>query len=79
MTVRVQYFSRLRDFRGPAEVSLDNGATLQDLLENLFGQVPGLRGWDRHLLLAVGEEYAPRGTPLSQGDVVSLMPPVQGG
>jgi molybdopterin converting factor small subunit len=79
MMVRLQYFSRLRDLRAPETVELLEGATVADLLHHLYDATPGLRGWDRHLLVAVGDHYAPRDARLQPFDLVSLMPPVQGG
>jgi molybdopterin converting factor small subunit len=54
-------------------------ATLTDLLAHLYVSYPKLEGWDTHLLLAVGLEYAERTQKLHAQDVVSVMPPVQGG
>ncbi|HEY0789696.1 MAG TPA: MoaD/ThiS family protein [Chthoniobacterales bacterium] len=79
MTLRLQYFSRLRDLQAPETVDLPENATVADLLHCLYGAVPGLRDWDRHLLVAVGDHYATRDVRLQPSDLVSLMPPVQGG
>jgi molybdopterin converting factor small subunit len=81
LNVEVQFFSRLRDVAGAASirVELPAEASLGDLLERLYGDHPGLRAWDAHLLLAVGLDYADRGQKLRAGDIVSIMPPVQGG
>ena len=81
MKVEVQFFSRLRDLAGGSKLDLDlpEGHTLADLLARLYTDHPGLRPWDAHLLLAVGLDYAARSQVLRDGDVVSVMPPVQGG
>jgi MoaD family protein len=81
LNVEVQFFSRLRDLAAAShlEVELPAGATLADLLERLYVRFPELRAWDAHLLLAVGLDYAERSRKLGAGDVVSIMPPVQGG
>ena len=79
ITVRLQYFSQLRDLQGPERVRLGSGATVTTLLEELYGSVQGLKEWDKCLLVAVGTEYVARGRVLEPDDVVSLMPPVQGG
>ncbi len=79
MRVRLQYFSALRELGAPGELDVREGATIGEMLEQLFARVPGLRGWDRHLLIAVAEEYASRSDTLEPDDLVSLMPPVQGG
>lgn len=81
MKVRVQFFSRLLDVAGASllERELPPGATLGDLLQDLGRDFPRLGDWDSCLLLAVGVEFATRDQPLREGDLVSLMPPVQGG
>ena len=79
MTVRLQYFSHLKDLRGPDCLEVPEGATVADLLEAAFTATPPLRAWDRHLLVAIGEAYAVRDAVLRPNDLVSLMPPVQGG
>lgn len=81
MRVEVRFFSRLREVTGTPAVDREiaAGATLDDLLESLYGSYPGLRAWDACLLLAVGLEYAGRDQILHESDRVSVMPPVQGG
>ena len=81
MKVEVQLFSRLRDIVGGSklEVNLVEGVTLGGLLARLYADHPEMSRWDKHLLLAVGLDYVERGQALREGDVVSIMPPVQGG
>jgi molybdopterin converting factor small subunit len=79
MIIRLQYFAALRDLQAPAELEAPEGCTLQQLLETLFARVPALRDWDRHLLFAAGEEYVDRSHSLQAGELISLLPPVQGG
>ena len=49
------------------------------LLEKLTPFLPDLKQWDKCLLIAVGVEYVPRDYVLQGDDLISLMPPVQGG
>jgi molybdopterin converting factor small subunit len=79
MIVRLQYFSQLRDLKGPEKLKLASGTTVATLLEELYASVQGLKEWDKCLLVAVGTEYVAREHKLEPDDVVSLMPPVQGG
>jgi molybdopterin converting factor small subunit len=79
MTVRLQYFSRLKTYRGPDCLEVPDGTTVAELLEAVFAAAPPLRKWERHILVAVGEAYADRNAVLRANDLVSLMPPVQGG
>lgn len=81
MKVRILYFSLLRDVSECEEesVALGGSADVAQLIEKMYARHPGLREWDKSLLVAVNGEYADRGTSLSEGDEVALMPPVQGG
>lgn len=81
MTVRVLFFSVLRDITGCEQVEwiCAPEARLGDLLEQLQNRWPTLRDWDPSLLLAIDCDYAQRDAPLHPGCEVALMPPVQGG
>ncbi|HEX3446041.1 MAG TPA: MoaD/ThiS family protein [Chthoniobacterales bacterium] len=79
MLVQIQYFSRLGDFHGPEKAEVSEQASIEELLNQLYSSVPGLKTWDKYLLIAVGTEYVSRDHRLAPNDLVSLMPPVQGG
>src|SRR5262249_42935393 len=79
MLVRIQYFSLLRDLKGPNSVEISEGSTVADLLKTLFEQVSGLEAWNKRLLIAAGTEWVPQDYVVRPDDVISLMPPVQGG
>jgi molybdopterin converting factor small subunit len=81
MTVRVLFFSILRDVAGSDEVpvKLAPGATVADLLGELFTRWPKLQEWDKSLLIAVDQYYAKRDGALHENAEVAIMPPVQGG
>ena len=81
MTVRVLFFSSLRDLAGESETELElpGGASVGDLLDDLGSRIPGMAEWDSRLLVAVDQEYADRGEVLREGQEVAVMPPVQGG
>lgn len=81
MTVRVLFFSVLRDVAGADEVpvKLPPGATVADLLGELFARWPKLQEWDKSLLIAVDQYYAKRDGALHEDAEVAIMPPVQGG
>jgi molybdopterin converting factor small subunit len=81
MTVRVLFFSVLKDITGADEVPVNcgEGSTMGALLETLFERWPGLRAWDGSLLLAVDQSYVKRDAVLHDGAEVAVMPPVQGG
>ena len=81
MKVRVQFFSRLRDLAGVAEMELElpEGTRAADLLETLYLRTPALRDWDKSILVAAGVEFVGRDYLVQTGDNISIMPPVQGG
>jgi molybdopterin converting factor small subunit len=81
MTVRVLFFSVLRDLTDAPEVSMQTSpdATIGTLLEECFTRWPKLRDWDTSLLVAVDQSYVRRSTPLHENAEVAIMPPVQGG
>lgn len=81
MMVKVQFFSYLRDLTGCSAVEerLDDGAIVADLVRILHARFPRLKEMERSTLIAVGVEYQPLDFLLSEGDEVSLFPPVQGG
>jgi molybdopterin converting factor small subunit len=79
ISIHLQYFSQLRDLKGPEKLDLAPGTTVAGMLEKLYGVLPGLEQWDQCLLIAAGIEYVPRDYILKPGELISLMPPVQGG
>jgi molybdopterin converting factor small subunit len=77
--IQIQYFSQLRDLRGPESVELAEGTTVEMLLKRIFELSPSLASWNKHLLVAAGNEWVQRDYLVRPGDLISLMPPVQGG
>jgi MoaE-MoaD fusion protein len=73
VSVRVRLFAGLRERAGWSEREID-AATVGDVWRGLeLGDEP------EGLLYAVNKKYAPRETPLADGDEVALIPPVSGG
>ena len=79
MLIQIQYFAHLRSLGGPDSIELADGATVENLLNKLFQQRPSLEVWNKHLLVAAGTEWVRRDYVVKPGDMISLMPPVQGG
>jgi len=81
MKVRVQFYAQLRDLIGlrQLELELPDGATVRDLLEQLYVQRPALRAHDKSILIGAGLEFVDRNYKLKPGEEISIMPPVQGG
>ncbi len=81
MTVRVAFYSYFKELTGCAltNESLPAGATLDLLFGQLAARFPKLAPMKRSALFAVGLDYQRSDYVLSDGDEVSLFPPVQGG
>jgi MoaD family protein len=81
MKVRVHFYAQLRDLAGIRErdVDLAEGATVRDLLDEIYAQQPLLRAHDKSILIGAGVEFVDRNYQLKPGDEISIMPPVQGG
>ena len=81
MKVRTRFYAQLRDLIGirDLEVEVPDGATVRDLLEQLYAHQPALRPHDRSILISAGLEFVNRNYELSPGEEIAIMPPVQGG
>jgi len=81
MTVRLLFFSVLRDITGVEEIAwkVHSPATVGDLLTALYARWPALKEWDASLLVAVDQVYVKRAEPVPANAEVAIMPPVQGG
>ena len=81
MKIRVQFYAQLRDLVGIRELKLElpDGATVRELLENIYGREPALRVHDKSILIGAGLEFVDRNYKLNPGEEIAIMPPVQGG
>jgi molybdopterin synthase catalytic subunit/molybdopterin converting factor small subunit len=81
VNITVQFFSFLRQQTGQDELNLNlpDGSTVADALTQLHARFPQLQEAEKTTLIAIGMEFAARPSRLRDGDVLSLMPPLQGG
>ena len=82
MRVRVLYFAAMRDLAGRAEEEIDlppGVATVDAFADHLCAALPGFAERRAHVRIARNERFAEAGEPLSDGDVLALIPPVAGG
>ena len=81
MKVRAQFYAQLRDLVGSSEMDVDlaEGATVQNLLDQICAQQPKLRPHNKSILIGAGVEFVDRNYKLKSRDEISIMPPVQGG
>jgi MoaE-MoaD fusion protein len=79
--ITVQLFSFLRQRTGQNELTLNlpDGSTVADALIQLHVRFPQLKEAEKTTLAAIGKEFATGPSQLHDGDVLSLMPPLQGG
>jgi molybdopterin converting factor small subunit len=74
MKILVQLFGPLAEQAGRSRIEVTvSGATVQDVVT-----ATGLK-LDRSVRFALGTDYVDGATPVREGDVVSLIPPVGGG
>ena len=81
MNVRVQFYAQLRELIGTQELELElpHGATVRELLEDIYARHAALRRYDKSILVAAGLEFVDRNYKLTPGEEIAIMPPVQGG
>lgn len=81
MQLKVQFFSQLKEIVGSSEIALElhDGATVADLLDHLYALYPGLKKWDRKVLIGAGVEFVGRIYVIQPNEAIAIMPPVQGG
>jgi MoaE-MoaD fusion protein len=79
--VEVLYFAVVRERAGRESESftLDDGATVGDLLARLGERHPALAALERRVQIAVNRHIVPSSCVLADGDEVALIPPVSGG
>jgi molybdopterin converting factor small subunit len=81
MQITVRFFAQLRDIAGSSErrVAVTENATVADLLAQLYADSPGLKKWDRTILVGAGVEFVERDYVIGPNEEIAIMPPVQGG
>jgi MoaD family protein len=81
LKVRAEFYSRLREIVGASslEVTLNDGATPGKLVEEVCREYPRLCDFKNSMLFGIGVEFVEHNHRLKDGDVIAIMPPVQGG
>jgi molybdopterin converting factor small subunit len=79
--VRAEFYSRLKEIvdASAIELSLPKNASVNDLFEQLKENYPQMRDFEKSVLFGIGVEFVDRSYLLNDGDVIAIMPPVQGG
>jgi len=81
MRVKVKLYASFREIVGAKEedLELEDGTTVQMLLERYIIRFPQIGRFREHVILSVNKEYGPPAKKLKDGDEVSFLPPVSGG
>jgi molybdopterin converting factor small subunit len=81
VTIRTQFYAQLREAAALSslDVELTEGATVQELLDQVYATIPALRSHDKTILVGAGLEFVDRSYRLRPGQEIAIMPPVQGG
>ena len=81
MNITIRLFSISKEIAGLSEkaITLPASANVADALEYLYMELPSLKDLHPSNMYAVGLEYANAATILHEGDIISIIPPVQGG
>ena len=79
--VRAEFYSVVKEIVDASafELSLPKNATVNDLFERLKKSYPKLRHFEKSILFGIGVEFVDRSYVLNDGDVIAIMPPLQGG
>jgi molybdopterin synthase catalytic subunit len=81
MRVTLKLFARLREIAGSGKLErkLNEGATVEDLLEVLHTEFPRLSEVTARSIISVNQEFATPESLLHDGDEIAIFPPVSGG
>ncbi len=81
MRVTVQFFARLREIAGCADVECDvpPGASIADVWRAAASRHPGLDAFGAAVSCARNDDFSRMTAPVHDGDVIAFLPPVSGG
>lgn len=81
VNIDIHFYSISKDLAGQStrRLVMPEHSTLEDVLNILFLEVPSLVSVRKSCLFAIGTSYASMNALLSEGDVISIIPPMQGG
>lgn len=79
--IKVKLYAMLKEQVGNDSIDLElkGPATLRTLFDRLEKEYPAVLDFRDHLLVARGNDYLVLESPLEEGDILSLYPPISGG
>ena len=82
MKVKILFFSLLSEIVGKDEIDFSvksESCTVKSILDQIYIEWPLLKDWDASMLISVDLDYVGRDAKVVDGQVIALMPPLQGG
>ena len=81
MNIAIRFYSISKDLAGRNEMSfaVEENTTLREALNIVLEELPALKQIQSSARYAIGVEFAMLDAHLSEGDTISIIPPVQGG
>ena len=82
MKVKILFFSLLSEIVGKDEIDFSvksESCTVESILDQIYNEWPLLKDWDASMLISVDLDYVGRDAKVVDGQVIALMPPLQGG
>jgi molybdopterin converting factor subunit 1 len=81
MKVKVLFFARVRELTecDSTELEVTTRARVQDVWRSVCSQFPGLRDFEKNVILSINQEFALAKTEVQEGDELAVFPPVSGG
>ncbi len=81
MTIEFHFYSISKSLAGQStrQIVVPEGATVAQAVDRLVRATPALEAIRHSCLFAIGTDYARADAALAEGDVVSIIPPMQGG
>ncbi len=81
MKITLRFFGQLRELAkcDETEIELKEATRIGDLVWLVGERFPNMREHLKVVSFAIDNEYAPKDAVLSEGNEVSLLPPISGG
>jgi len=77
--IELLFFAQLQEEVGSKSLAIEaNGLSISEIMKQFLAKYD-IQPLLDEAMIAVNEEYAPKDTIVSEGDVVAFIPPVSGG
>lgn len=81
MRIALKLFAFFRQMFGSSQITYEiaDGATVSDLLEEIYEKYPPLEKSRGHVVVMINKKAVPLTEQIKDGDEVAILPPVSGG